>query len=265
MKLIFFWIFIGLQLCVIAQKTDSLKCIYAVEGFAIDGLSYETLKYVIIRNEKFGLTTFTDDNGYYCLSIPVKYLDSAKSLEFQIYKESYSPQKFWIGYNPFDSIPNSISKNCLIWNYDLKMIRLSKINVNKTFYVTAHARIGSQGHGYSETRETLQYFIRTTKRNDRLEVEKLNNEKVIFKLDSNIIICTKKSTVFLDNKEIRVFVNNKRIPLDQVNKYIKRSNAIENPQKKEEYYESHKKYKGYVIFIEDRLAVENLRVIESDQ
>lgn len=252
MRYIILYLLLFFKFCAVGQSLHNNNCIYTVEGMVSDGNSYDVIKYAIIKNDELGIAALSDDRGYYALSFPVKYLDSNKMLGFEVFKDGYKINKWWIMYNPMDLVLNDSSGKCHIWNYDLKMIKLQKLNTIKEFYVSAHRRKDTIDHGFVGIRTSFEEFVDESKRADQMEILKANNENVFFKLNGKYVICIDGSTIYLPNKKINVYINNKRIKLRNLNKLLKRSMIIENRESAHRYYSVHKNSKRNVFYLESK-------------
>lgn len=252
MKFIIILFLLFNSFCVLGQEVTKINCVYAVEGVIIDGDSYQAISNAILKNEKLGITSISDDRGYFSFAFPIKYLDSGKTVGLEILKKGYNTNKCWLSYNPIDSLISDTSKNCLTWNYDLKMIRLTKSNTNGNSSISSHIRIDSKEHGFSGISKAFEQYLKSSKRGDKLSILKKNNENVLFNIDGEYIICTDSTSTFFNNKNILVYVNNRKVKLEKINTLLKRSTTIENNENRHKYFSVHKNSKLHVIFLETK-------------
>jgi hypothetical protein len=229
MKMISLFFFVTIYFCAKAQVECAEE--YILEGIITKGNKFEPVPFALFTNTRSGISTRSDERGYYSMSFPLSFVKDTSIVQIDIQETGFSPGKFWIGYNPGDTILSSPG-NKVIWNYDLKFIMILENGPGVQYEDVSSRRINPKAHGFEGIKQSFEEFKTSKKRMYEIEQLKKNNQLVLFKLrgEYKYALCSSKSTSWLRDSHFIVFVDGKKVKHRDLNKLIKRNEVDTYPQ-----------------------------------
>ncbi|HUS02273.1 MAG TPA: hypothetical protein VMY77_11130 [Chitinophagaceae bacterium] len=224
------------------SQTDFQKQ-YVLEGVIVKGSNYEAVPFMVLKNAELGISAISDDRGYYSISFPLSYFKVTSLIQIDLEKTGQKAGKFWITYNPADSN----AKGNIVWNYDLKFIRILERDTNIIYHVTSHRRIRNDYHGYLGIQDALYEYTNSSKKSEQMSQLMADNQHVLFKLNHKYVLGMQNSIIWLDKEKLEVYVNGKRVKLKNVNKLVKRSEVQEDRKRYHEENKDPQVYKWFLI------------------
>ena len=219
-----------------------LEKVFVVEGIIADKETFEIIPSAIIFNDTLGITTISDENGYFKIVVPYKLVTEKQHIQIDIIKTGYKRNGWGISSFQLQKEIDTLKQN-VAWNYDVQILLMAKNVSSESSTSMAHIPSKENTHGYPMIKLTFEQAINSEKRNRKLEQLKLGNENVYFHFDKWIIFAIGTSGAYLETKPI-VFIDGKKSKLSNLNKQLKRSKTKLDWK---ESAELETKYKKFVI------------------
>ncbi|WP_462254477.1 hypothetical protein [Ferruginibacter sp.] len=233
---------LGLLPHLLKGQMKVLEKVFVVEGIIADKETFEIIPSAIIFNDTLGITTISDENGYFKIVVPYKLVIEKQYIQIDIVKTGYKRNGWGISSFQLQKEIDTFKQN-VSWNYDVQILLMAKNESSESSSSMAHIPSKENTHGYHMIKLALEQAINSEKRNRKLEQLKSGNENVYFHFDKWIIFATGSSSAYLETKPI-VFINGKKSKLSNLNKELKRSKTKLDWK---ESAELETKYKKYVI------------------
>jgi hypothetical protein len=198
--------------------------VYIVEGVVADRETLKAVSSAILYNDSLGITTTSDENGYFKIVVPYELLKNRISIPMTVVKTGYKRNGSGLSYNP--DKPDTTNDNdfeSVIWNYDVKIFWMAKDQSNLSSTVSAHAPAKAGSHGYLMIRQTFDEAVASERWSRELEELKKGNEKVYFTINGHVCLVTSSYDMYFDESAPIVFIDDKRVKLAEINKMVKRS------------------------------------------
>lgn len=205
-------------------QTQSIDKVYIVEGVVADRESLQPISLAILYNDSLGVTTTSDESGYFKIVVPVGLVRKMKSIPIRIIKEGYKQLGSGFNYNPptYDSVLNYNSE-MIVWNYDVKIFWLAKNQSSLSSIVSANAPAKEGIHGPAIIKLTFDGAVSSNLRDKKFEELKQGNDKVYFKIGEDFCFATARYDVIAIGKLTHIYIDDKKVVLDDVNKTAKRN------------------------------------------
>ena len=217
----FLVLFVGLFPLFLKAQMKPLEKVYIVEGIVADKETLEVIPSAIIFNDTLGITTTSDENGYFKVVVPYSLIKERRHIQIDIVKNGYKKNGWGISNYQFQNDIDSTDRH-VIWNFDVQILLMAKSISTATSTSMAHIPSKENVHGYQMIKQTFEQAITSEKRYRKLEQQKQGNEDVYFLIDGWIMFTTRSSGAYLEKPPL-VFVDGVKSELKQLNKKLKRS------------------------------------------
>lgn len=213
-------------------QSQSIDNVYIVEGVVADRESLQPISMAILYNDSLGVTTTSDENGYFKLVVPLVLVRKMKSIPIRIIKEEYKQLGSGFSYNPSsnDSVLKDIY-DMIVWNYDVKIFWLAKKISSLSSTVSAGAPAKKGVHGPAMIKLTFDGTVNSNLKDKKFEELKQGNDKVYFKIDEDFCFATARYDVIAFGKLTHIYIDDKEVSLDNVNKTAKRNEIVYDKEK----------------------------------
>jgi len=206
--------------------------VYIVEGIVADRDLMKVIPDAILYNDSLGITTSSDENGYFKLVIPYNFFKNRRVVPIDIVKNGYKRNGSGIMPNLDTNYDNSMDK--IIWNYDVKIFWMAKVESDLSSTSSANAPIKEGAHGPSAIKLVFDESVASGIREKKFDLLKEGNEKVYFPLDGQIGIATARYDIIVIGKLSSVFINDKKVAVTDMNSLVKRSQFLYDRAKSDE-------------------------------
>jgi hypothetical protein len=129
----------GLFPFLLKAQMKPLEKVFIIEGIVADKETLEVVPSVIIFNDTLGITTTSDENGYFKVVVPFKLISERQQLiSIDIVKSGYKRNGWGISSL---CIPTTIetTERPEVWNYDVQILFMAKNSSTLTSTSMAHA------------------------------------------------------------------------------------------------------------------------------
>jgi hypothetical protein len=226
---IFFTFIILLTASRCCSQMRPIDKIYIVEGVVADRETLKAIPSAILYNDSLGITTTTDENGYFKIVVPYELLKSRQLIPITILKTGYKKNGSGLSYNPDTTHTDDAKK--VIWNYDVKIFWMAKDQSNLSSTVSAYAPVKQGVHGAAVIKLAFDEAVASDIRDEKFDRLKQGNEKVYFPLDGQIGLATSRSDIVVIGKITHVFINDKKVNIKDINKLFRRNEIRYDMQK----------------------------------
>lgn len=206
--------------------------VYIVEGIVADRDSMKVVADAILYNDSLGITTTSDENGYFKLVIPYNFFKNRNVIPIDIVKSGYKRIGSGIMHNLDTNYDNSIDK--IIWNYDVKIFWIAKVESRLSSASSANVPVKEGAHGPSAIKLVFDKAVASDIREKKFDLLKEGNEKVYFPLDGQIGLATARYDIIVVGKLSNVFINDKKVAVTDINSLVKRSQFLYDRPKSDE-------------------------------
>lgn len=209
--------------CTYAQMRPIDK-VYIVEGMVADRETLKVLPSAILYNDSLGITTTTDENGYFKIVVPYEHFKNRKSILIDIVKTGYKRNGSGFTYNPAKpDTTHSDTFERVIWNYDVKIFWMANNQSNLSSTASAHAPAKEGIHGATVIKLAFDDAVASDLRQKKFDQLKQGNDKVYFPIDGDIGLATSRYDIFVVGKLTHVFINDKKVKIPEINKLVRRT------------------------------------------
>lgn len=219
-------VFLTFLSCVIVLVCHSqmkpLGKVYIVEGMVVDRENLQVVPSAILYNDSLGITTTSDENGYFKIVVPLNLIKNLEDIVIDIVKQGYKRNGAGFSFNPYNPDSSKADPD-VVWNYDIKFFYMSKNESKLESTGGAHSPAKEGVHGYPVIKLTYDALVASDKREKKLEQLKEGNELVYFQLDDQIGFATGTYDLYVIGKLTHVILDGKKIALADLNKIAKRS------------------------------------------
>ena len=198
-----------------------LDKVYIIEGIVADKETLEVIQSAIIFNDTFGITTTSDENGYFKLVVPYNLVKDRALIPIDILRKGYKRNGWGIGSVHLQKDIATI-EGPEVWRYDVPILLMAKNESTENSTSMAHIPAKENEHGYPMIKQTFEQAVFSERRYRKLEQLKKGNEQVYFDVDGWIMFSTRSSSAYLDSVPL-VFVDGEKIELSILNNKVKRS------------------------------------------
>lgn len=217
----FLVLLVGLLPLFLKAQMKPLEKVFIVEGIVADKETLEVIPSAIIFNDTLGITTTSDENGYFKLVVPYNLVRERRHIQIDIVKRGYKRNGWGIG--SFSSqYEIDTTERPEIWNFDVQILLMAKSTSTENSTSMAHIPAKENVHGYQMIKQTFEQAVTSEKRYRKLEQQKQGNENVYFLIDGWVMFSTHSSGAYLEKPPL-VFVDGEKTELAQLNKKLKRS------------------------------------------
>jgi len=201
--------------------------VYIVEGIVADRETLKIIPSAILYNDSLGITTTSDERGYYKLVVPYDLIKERQIIPVDVVKEGYKRNGWGIRLNLSEPVtsnpkPNNDSREFL-WNGDVQILLMAKNESQSSSTSMAHIPAKPGSHGYPMIKLTFDEAVAFERRLRKLEELKKGNEKVYFTINGHVCLATSSYDMYFDESTPIVFISDKRVNLAEINKMVKRS------------------------------------------
>lgn len=197
--------------------------IYIVEGVVADRETLKALSSAILYNDSLGITTTSDENGYFKIVVPYELIKSRKSIPIEIVKPGYKRNGSGLSNNPAKpDTSHGEASETVIWNYDVKIFWMAKDQSVLSSTVSAHAPVKEGVHGPAVIKLAFDEAVASYLRQQKFDQLKHGNDKVYLPLDGEIGLATSRTDIIVIGKLTHVFIDDKKINLEEINKLVRR-------------------------------------------
>jgi hypothetical protein len=198
--------------------------VYIVEGVVADKETLKAVPSAILYNDSLGITTTSDENGYFKIVVPDELLKNLKSIPIDIVKTDYKTNRSGLSYNPAKpATTHGDDPERMIWNYDVKIFWMAKIKSNLSSTESAHAPAIDGIHGAAAIKLVFDEAVTSDLREKKFDQLKQGNDKVFFPLDGEIGLATSRYDIIVIGKLTHVFINDKKVNIADINKLARRN------------------------------------------
>jgi|GEM_PF-3169076 len=200
--------------------------VYIVEGVVADRETLQIIPSAILYNDSLGITTTSDDKGYFKLVVPFELIKKKQTIWIDIVKNGYKRNGSGFSYylSKTDTFSHDTSGR-LIWNYDVKIFWMAKAESQLSSNSGAYIRIKDGVYSPAAILETYNKAVASALRDRKMEQLKQGNEKVFFLIDGKAAMATASSDIYFDHAAPIVFISNKRVKLSEINNRLIRSKS----------------------------------------
>lgn len=205
-------------------QMQPIDTVYIVEGIVADRGTLKIIPLAILYNDSLGITTTSDENGYFKIVVPVKLVKGGKHVFIDIVKTGYKRDGSGFSYNPIPTDTNEIKYDKrMIWNYSVEIFWLAKDESELSSTSGSYARSEKGVYNASVIQQTFKEAIASELREEKLEKLKEGNEKIYFKLGKEIGLATNSYDIIVIGKLTHVYINGRKVMLTEINNIAKRS------------------------------------------
>jgi hypothetical protein len=198
--------------------------VYIVEGVVADRETLKAVSSAILYNDSLGITTTSDENGYFKIVVPYELLNNRISIPINIVKTGYKRNGSGLSYNPAKpDTTNGDDVERVIWNYDVKIFWMAKDQSNLSSTISACAPAKEGVHGATVIKLVFDEAVASDIRDKKFDQLKQGNEKVYFPLDGEIGLATSRYDIIVIGKLTHVYINDKKINITDINKMVRRN------------------------------------------
>lgn len=201
--------------------------VYIVEGVMADRETLEVIPSAILYNDSLGITTTSDERGYFKIVVPYELIRTRNTIPINIIKSGYKNSGSGITYNPSpnDTIQSNIDHK-VIWNFDVKIFWLAKIDSELSPTVSACVRVKDGVFNVASILDTYNEYVESERREEKFDKLKEGNDRVYFRLGNETGLATGRSDIIVFGKLKYVYLDGKKIMLNQLNRFAKRSSCF---------------------------------------
>ena len=235
MKIITIFIALLIAFCSYSQMRPIDK-VYIVEGMVADRETLNIIPSAILYNDSLGITTTSDERGYYKLVVPYDLIKERRLIRIDVLKAGYKRNGWGIRLNHAEADTNNVNPNNdskEIWNGDVQILLMASNESQSSSTSMAHIPAKSGSHGYPMIKLTFDQAVASQRWTRKLEELKKGNEKVYFTIDGHVCLATSSYDMYFDDSSPIVFIDDKRVKLAEINKMVKRSEITVNDAKSE--------------------------------
>ena len=198
--------------------------VYIVEGIVADRETLQVIPSAILYNDSLGITTTSDENGYFKIVVPHELILERRLINIDIVKSGYKRNGSGFSYNPVKQDTSNSSKSVdEVYNYDVKYFLMASNNSTLSSTGGAHRPAKEDTHGYAVIKLAFEEKVASEQRSRKMEKLKQGNEKVYFIINNQVGLATSSYDMYFDESAPIVFINGKQVKLDDINKLVKRS------------------------------------------
>jgi hypothetical protein len=222
-----FVLFIAILFPILLQaQMKPIDKVLIVEGIVADIETLEILPSAILFNDALGITTTSDERGYFKIVVPYQLIKDKMDINIDIIKPGYKRNGWGISSIDLSDLEKaSASTLPEIWNFDVQILLMER---NESTYSSASMvaqPVKLNVHGYEVIKLTFDKALASTRRLRKLDALKKGNEKVSFLIDNWVYILA-DSIISVTQKPPIIFVNGKIKKLSALNKILKRSQIL---------------------------------------
>ena len=200
-----------------------IKKVYIVEGVVADRETLKAIPSAILYNDSLGITTTSDETGYFKIVVPNELIKDRQSIPIDIVKIGYKRDGSGLTYNPTADTFKANTNQRVIWNYDVKIFWLAKNESELSSTAGAYARAKERVYTASIIRRTFDEAVASELREEKFDKLKEGNEKVYFQLGDEIGLATGRNDIIVVGKLTHVYVDGKKVMLTDLNNVVRRS------------------------------------------
>jgi hypothetical protein len=213
-------------------QTQPINKFYIVEGVVADRETLQPISLAILFNDSLGVTTTSDNNGYFKVVVPLELIRKMGSIPIRIIKYGYKLLGSGFSYNPINN-DSALNDNfeMIVWNYDVKIFWLAKIQSSISSTVSANAPAKEGTHGSDMIKLTFENVVSSDLRDKKFEQLKQGNDKVYFKIGKDFCFATARYDIIAIGKLKSIYIDDKKITLNGINKVVKRNEIAYDKEK----------------------------------
>jgi hypothetical protein len=202
-------------------QTSTFSKVYVVEGLVLNTGTFEVIPSAVLHNHSLGITTTTDQNGYFKIVVPFKSLKDDSIINIEVAKEGYkiNHSGFYYNLTRVASAANADS----FYHSDVVVFYLAENNSSLSSAVSIQAPLKQGLHGAEMIRETYDQIVGSQRRENLFDRLKQGNEMVYFAVDSATGLATRLYDIIVIGKLTHVYIDGIKVKVSDINKRTKRS------------------------------------------
>lgn len=209
-----------------------LDKVYIVEGMVADRETLKAIPLAILYNDSLGITTTSDENGYFKIVVPHGLMTQRKNINIDILKTGYKRNGSGFSYNPVKEDTTLAARDAReVYNYDVKIFLMASQESPLLSTSMAHIPAREGVHGPGVIRLAFEQAVVSEQRSRKVKELKEGNDHVYFLIDRHVWLATSSYDMYFDESTPMVFIDDKQVKLKDINNLVKRSTAtVDNAQ-----------------------------------
>ena len=201
--------------------------VFIEEGLVLDRETLKVIPSAILYNDSLGITTTSDENGYFKIVVPYALVKDGKFIPLSIVKSGYKRMGSGLSYHSSDADTGKLSiEGAERYNYSVTVFYMAKDGSVHSSTVGSYSSAKEGAHGTAMVQLTYKELVASEMRENKFDQLKEGNDKVYFPLGDASGLVTRLYDLIVIGKLTHVYINGRKAKLTDINKMVKRSTVF---------------------------------------